>query len=204
MSAWRYAAAVGTLVLAILAVGATVGRAVPLAGPLETLPFSLSGWTGQTTPLPAEAVRRSRPDAILSRRYLDAHGSDAQLYVAYYSHEAARAEILAMCEDECQLLKRGTERIPTAAGGETVTRALVQQDGNDYVVLYWFQYGPQAVHDASGAKLALAWRALSTRRSDGALVRISSRVFTTEEAAAQHAVTFTELMLPHLRQRLPN
>ena len=46
MSAWRYAAAVGTLVLAILAVGATVGRAVPLAGPLETLPFSLGGWTG--------------------------------------------------------------------------------------------------------------------------------------------------------------
>jgi hypothetical protein len=28
-------------------------------------------------------------------------------------------------------------------------------------------------------------------------------VFTTEEAAAQHAVTFTELMLPHLRQYLP-
>ena len=204
MSTWRYAAAVGTLALAILAVNATVGRAVPLAGPLEELPFSLAGWTGQTTPVPAEAVRRTRPDGILSRRYLDAHGNDAQLYVAYYGHEAARAEILAVCEDECVVLKRGTERIPTAGGGETVNRALVQQDGNDYVVLYWFQYGSQVVHDASRAKLAMAWRALSTRRSDGSLVRISSRVFTTEEAAAQHAVTFTELVLPHLRQYLPN
>jgi EpsI family protein len=203
MSAWRYAAAVGTLVLAILAVSATVGRAVPLAGPLEELPFALGGWTGQTTPAPAEAVRRTRPDGILSRRYLDSHGNDAQLYVAYYSHEAARAEILALCEDECVVLKRGTERIPIAGGAETVNRGLVQQDGNDYVVLYWFQHGPQIVHDASRAKLGMAWRALSTRRSDGALVRISSRVFTTEEAAAQHAVTFTELMLPHLRQYLP-
>ena len=204
MSAWRYAAAAGTLVLAILAIAAPVGRAVPLAGPLETLPFSLGGWTGQTTPVPAEAVRRSRPDAILSRRFLDAHGNDAQLYIAYYSHEAARAEILAMCEDECQLLKRGTERIATAGGESTVNRALVQQDGNDYVVLYWFQYGSQVVNDASRAKLTLAWRALSTRRSDGTLVRISSRVFTTEETAAQHATAFTEMVLPHLRQYLPN
>ncbi len=202
MSVWRYAAAVGTLVLAILAVEATVGRAVPLAGPLEELPFSFGGWSGQTTPVPAEAVRRTRPDGVLSRRYLDAHGNDAQLYIAYYGHEAARAQILATCEGECQLLKTGTERIATARGGETINRVLVRQDGNDYVVLYWFEYGSQIV-DASRAKLGLAWRALSTRRSDGALVRVSSRVFTTEAQAAEHAATFTELLLPHLRQYLP-
>ena len=204
MSTWRYAVALGTLVLAVLTVEATVGRAVPLAAPLGELPFSLGGWIGQTTPVPAEAVRRTHPDAVLSRRYLDAHGNDSQLYVAYYGHEAARAQILAMCEDECLVLKTGTERIATAGGGETINRALVHQDGNDYVVLYWFQHGPQIVHDASRAKLGMAWRALSTRRSDGALVRVSSRVFTTESQAAEHAVTFTELLLPRLRQYLPN
>jgi EpsI family protein len=204
MSGLRYAVALGTLVAAVLAVESMVGRAVPLTAPLATLPFSLGGWTGQSMSAPAEVVRRTRPDDVLSRRYLDTQGDDAQIYVGYYSHEAARAQILALCEDECQVVRTGTTTIAVPGGRETVNRALVQHDGVDYVVLYWFQYGPQVVHDASRAKLGLAWRALTEHRSDGALVRVSSRVFTTEAAAAEHAVTFTELLFPALRHFLPS
>jgi len=204
MSRWRYALVLATVAVTGVALGAFVGRAVPLPVPLSELPFRVASWSGQAESIPPELLQRTRPDDAISRRYRDAYGGIVDLYVGYFAREASRAESLSACQGECTVLEAGNEALTTQNGRIVVTDVRVRQDATEKVVLYWFQYGHKAFRDVYRTRLDLAERTILQRRSDGALVRISSPIDGTVGQARDRCAAFAKQLFPLLNQYLPD
>lgn len=199
MRARRYGLVVATLALTILVVEVVVGPAVPLRIPLQELPFRIGAWTGRVEILDQEFMLRARPDEVLNRRYADDAGRPLYLYVGYYTRGASRGQVQAVCYGDCKVLKVRAEQLDLAGETVTVNRALTHQERRPVVVLYWFQNGSRVISDPYRGKAVQAMRVMAQRRSDGALVRISVPIATTEEEAWGRGAAFAGLVAPQLR-----
>ena len=200
---WRYGLAVVTLALATLAVEALAGPAVPLRVPLHEFPARLSSWTGWVEPMDPEFLQRVHPDEVLNRRYTGQSGRVISLYVGYYARQASRGQVRAVCQRECETVSSGTEVLDVQGATITVNRALIRQVGRLIFVLYWYQQGGRVIHDPHRAKLDQARRALSDRRSEGALVRVAAPMVDTQDEARERSIAFVKELFPLLRRHLP-
>lgn len=196
----RSAVVVTTLALTVLVVEVVIGHAVPLRAPLQELPFRVGWWTGRVEALDPDFMLRARPDEVLNRRYTDDAGRPIYLYVGYYTRGSTRSQVQAVCHGECRIRGVRAERLTLAGETVTVNRALTLQERRPVMVLYWFQKGSQVIHDPYRGKADQARRVLAQRRSDGALVRISVPVATTEDEAWVRATAFAGLVAPLLRE----
>jgi EpsI family protein len=204
MSGWRLGVACGTAVLAVLLLHVLVGRAVSLALPLTELPFDIGSWTGRSETIPPAMWQRARPDQAVSRRYMDGSGRAVTVYVGYYTHEASRGQALAVCPGDCEVLDTGVQAIGVDGGHVLVSRARVQQNGIYAVILYWYHSGHGVVTDASSQRRFDQFlRAVRSRRSDGAVVRVSAAISSTEQEAIERGVAFVQTFMPVLRRHLP-
>jgi len=203
MSGPKLSAALGSLLLAAVTLQATLGHAVPLRVDLGEFPRRLGPWVGSDEPPDPEALSRARPDAYLSRRYTDPRGLSVLLYVAYFARESSRARIQAACWGDCHVREAAAHRVQ--AGGRTleVNRALVVQEAEPGVVLYWLQLGQRVLWDPYRGRLDQVRRVLVERRSDGALVRVFSPVRSDPEEALSRAEGFLRAALPELLRHLP-
>ncbi len=87
---------------------------------------------------------------------------------------------------------------------ETVINRVVIEKGLErQMILYWYQDRGRVVASEYAAKIFLVWDAMTRNRTDGALVRISTPVVDTPEAAYQHAVSFLEASWEPLGRHLP-
>jgi EpsI family protein len=204
MTVSRYGLAIATLGLASGLLFPLTGHAVPPRVPMHELPFRIGQWAGRVETVDAEVVARARPDQVLARRYGDDQGRSIGLYVGYYERQAARGQVLAMCTGACQLLRRGLRHIEIAGQRVTVNEAAVRRDGIPVLVLYWYQQGATVTHDAYRGKLDQLRRSLRERRSDGAVVRISVPVITTEDEASRTGIEFAQTLYPVLRRHFPD
>lgn len=203
MSWLRYAAALASVLVALVWLEAALGRAVPLRSPLETFPLRIGPWVGSVEDPDPEAVRRTRPDTVLLRRYAEPSGRVVVLYVAYFAREASRARTQAACWGDCQVREQGLHGLRVGHRTVAVNRALVIQDGEPMVALYWYQQGRSVLADPYRGKLEQARRALLGRRSDGALVRISAPVADEREEALARAEGFAVAALPVILRYMP-
>jgi len=204
MAGWRHGGiTLATLVVTIAVTQAFVGRAMPLRVPLSEFPFHFAGWSGRAEPIPPEILERARPDEAISRRYTDGEGRVVLLYVGYYTHEATRGQVLAACPEDCTSLAEGTEPIDIQGTPVTINWARVVQDRSERVVLYWFQNGGRVSQNAYRAKWDQVLRTFLRRRSEGATVRVSALVDSTEDEAQRRAIAFAKYLFPALRLTFP-
>jgi len=150
-----------------------------------------------------EVVRRTRPDTVLLRRYVDPSGRVVVLYLAYFARDASRAQIQAACGGDCQVREQRLHHLRLHGHPVEVNWALVVQDGEPMVALYWYQQGRSVVADPYRGKLEQARRTLFGRRSDGALVRISVPVADEREEAVDRAERFAAAALPVILRYMP-
>ncbi len=203
MIAWRYGVAMCTLALAALVSDVLLGQAVPLRVPLHDVPLRIEAWTGRVEQVDPELVRRARPDEVLNRRYVDENGRIVLVYVGYYTRQSTRGQVLAACQAGCQIVATDVQRIDLPMGPIEVNRAGVRQDGSLMAVLYWYQQGARVTHDPVRSKIEQVERSLLQRRSDGAVVRVTAPLATTEDEAWQRAGAFAKVFVPVLRGHLP-
>ncbi len=196
----RYGLVVATLVALPILVEVVIGHAVPLRMPLQEMPFRVGGWTGRVEALDPDFMVRARPDEVLNRRYADDSGRPIYLYVGYYTRGATRGQVQATCHGDCKVLGVRAEQLVLAGEAVTVNRALTQQQRRPVVVLYWFQKGTQVVSDPHRVKAEQALRVVAQRRSDGALIRVSVPIATSEDEAWARATAFAGLVAPLLRE----
>ena len=87
----------------------------------------------------------------------------------------------------------------------TINNALVQKGLEKQVILYWYHDRGRVIASEYWAKGYLVWDAMTKRRSDGSLVRISVPVQGgTEEEAFDHAVRFLHDVWPVLLDFMPD
>jgi EpsI family protein len=194
--------AVSTLALAAFVSDVWLGQAVPPRIPLHDVPFHIGTWTGRVEQVDPELIRRAHPDEVLNRRYVDEHGRIVLAYVGYYGRQSTRGQVLAACQAECEVLATDVQRINVPDGPIEVNRAGVREDGSLMAVLYWFQQGVGVTPDPVRSKLEQVERSVLHRRSNGAVVRITAPVATTEDEAWQRAEAFAKVFMPVLRSHL--
>ena len=92
----------------------------------------------------------------------------------------------------------------TAAGPITVNRYVVDKDTQSAVVLYWYQTPRRVIAGEWATKFWLMADALRDKRTDTALVRVTTWPSRGgDQAATALAMEFARSLYPKLREYLP-
>ncbi len=188
------------------------GDAVPIRRALETFPDSIGDWHArQDSPLHAEVVNVLKLDDYLMRRYADEAGRSLWLYVGYWASQhrgAAQVHSPRNCLPaggwEPVEASRLTIEVPGPRRSVTVNRYLIQKDRQMQVVLYWYHAQGIPIAGEIPAKLQMMRSAFLRRRSDGALVRVSSPVAGSVTDTSDELIRYVQALYPHLGEYLPD
>jgi EpsI family protein len=201
--------------LANVAIGmASRTESVPPRQSLALFPTVMGDWHGgPTTPFEPKIMAALRVDELVNRRYRDAAGRSAMLYIGYYAHqevgETAQSPLNCLPGNGWEPVKIGTIdiRTPGAAAPHRVSRYVVQKGIDKQVVIFWYQSKGRIISNEYATKFYMMLDAIRLNRTDGAIVRVTvpmERLQGSEAAAEQLAVSFIETMFPNLEQFLPN
>jgi EpsI family protein len=150
-------------------------------------------------------------DDYLMVDYKDPQGRTVSFYTAYYSSQTKGESIHS---PETCLPSGGwlfeesgdvTFPLKNGAGTMRVNRAYMQKGGVRELTYYWFPQRGRIVTNLFQLKLYTFWNALTSRRTDGALVRVITPVYESERLTDAEARLqgFTREMTPVLATFLP-
>jgi EpsI family protein len=98
--------------------------------------------------------------------------------------------------------------VPNSQSGKVleVNRALIQKGEDRQLVYYWFRQRGRNISNEYLAKGYLLWDALTRNRSDGALVRFTTRIprYETTEAAELRMRAFIATLQPEMTRFIPD
>ncbi len=215
--AWLRAYAACLALLTLVAVGsprlAEREEAPPPRQAFLEFPLQVGDWAGLAYPLERQYVDTLRFDDYILADYTRPDGGSANLYVAYYRSQRKGRSVHSpkTCIPgggwEISSL-RDVEVIPPSAAepGLTVNRALIQKGADKQLVLYWFKQRNRVLTNEYAVKAYLLWDALTRRRTDGALVRLSAPIRAGEKEGdvESRLAAFAALVHPLLKAYVPD
>lgn len=183
----------------------------PLSRPLSGFPVVLGEWSG--IPATMEQIYR---DALSFSDYtiIDYHnqrGETVNFYTAYYSSqtkgESIHSPATCLPGSGWNFVDASVISLPLGAGSRSmrVNRAFIEKDGQRQLTYYWFPQRGRVLTNAVELKLYAGWDALTTRRTDGALVRLITPLRPGERLpdAEARMQSFAQLLVPALDRYLP-
>lgn len=208
---------IGTAVLLLSAQAALTHRLsrtefMPSPGPVnENIPTTIGEWNRfQDGVLDQEAYEVLAPDDVLNRTYRHAD-ADLSLFIAYYKTQlrAKNAHDPKVCLPGAGWNPLISKQIPIPVAGLAepvkVNYYVISKNGEQAVVLYWFQNHKAAYVTDQGLKFSRVLDNLMENRTDMALVRIViSATKPGIEAATAKATEFAGSLYPSLRQQFPS
>lgn len=180
---------------------------------LGAFPTQVQGWSGKNLPdMTANEQRALAADTYLHRKYQEnADDVSMELFVAYYSSQRSGDAIHS--PKNC-LPGAGwapvfseTVRVEDPAGSGSSFAAnhyVIEKDGVQEDVLYWYQAHGRAFASEYLGKIYLAWDAATTGRTDGALVRITTVRSADRNLSFENMVGFARELTPLLSRFLPS
>jgi EpsI family protein len=216
--AWATWTAAGVLTLgAVLVSGALAQELHELRRPLaSTIPGELLGLHGRDSQLPDwERDLVGVTDHLI--RIYEPEGTEEgalpaewmSLYVGFYNTQTGGKTIHSpkncMPGAGWEALNATRDLVPLP-GGEAaeVNRYVLMREGEQVLVLYWYQGRGRVVASEFQAKWDLLKDAAVSRRSDETLVRIVVPIPGSEEEAFEKARTAAEQVIPALFEALPS
>lgn len=187
------------------------GEAVPIRQPLDAFPTKLGDWQGrEATIFEVEILNILKVKDYLLRRYVDPTGRSLWLYIGYWDTQRRGAQIHS--PKNClpgggwEPVEAARVAIPVvgATSAIEVNRYLLQKDGDQQLVLYWYHSQGQAVAREIDAKLRLVKNAIVRNRTDAAIIRVSSPVYGSVQETFEHLVGYIQVMYPLLGHFLPD
>jgi EpsI family protein len=161
-------------------------------------------------PIDAEVAAELRADRLVSRTYIEAPAqSFASLLVAWFQTqqgEGRQPHSPKVCLPSGGWTPRIVDEVTvdTLAGAITVNRYVVDKDTQSAVVLYWYQTPRRVIANEWAAKFWLAADALRDKRTDTALIRVTTWPSRGgDQAATAVAMEFARNLYPKLREYLP-
>jgi len=203
-----------TLLLAtnvILSHGVDFRHKTPLHKPLAGFPLQVSDWRGETVELDPSERSVLKFDDYIMIHYVDRQGKEIDFYTVYYGSQIKGESIHspASCYpgNGWVFKESGVAAIPLGKekGELRVRRAIAENVGERELVYYWFPQRGRILTDLYQLKFYVFWDALTRRRTDGAMVRIITPQYESEQAAVSEARIqgFTREIAPLLEQFLP-
>ncbi len=204
-------AVIVTLLTATLAAPERVEAALDRQ-PFATFPDQLADWRGADQVLERPILDAlSLSDYVLSDYQNQSTRGPVNFYVAYYESQTSGHAIHS--PQSCipgggwQIadLSRHNLAGPQDAAPLTVNRTLIAKGQDRQLVYYWFVQRDRLLTSEYAVKWFIFWDALTRNRTDGALVRVATPVFESEDVALADArlESFVAAMLPRLAPHLP-
>lgn len=175
-------------------------------------PSTLGTWQGRPDRLEKQYIDALQFDDYLLMDYAEGAGDTINLYAAYYSSQRKGASV----HSPKSCLPGGGWRINEFSQREIadskvgdqplrVNRSLIQMGDERLLVYYWFQQRGRVMTNEYLVKWFLFWDALTRQRTDGALVRLTTRVPLGADVAEKDALLadFIHLIDVPLRRFIP-
>lgn len=158
-------------------------------------PSTLGMWQGRVDQLDKQYIDALKFDDYLLMDYSDGTGDAINLYSAYYSSQRKGASVHS--PKSClpgggwRLKEFSQYEIPDLKISDQplrVNRSLIQMGDERLLVYYWFQQRGRVMTNEYLVKWYLFWDALTRQRTDGALVRLTTRAPLGEDIADKDAL----------------
>ena len=196
MKAWRFAILFAVLLAGGLAVNAWeyLGEARVERKQLKDFPKQIGPWeqTGGDEQFDKETLAVLRASDYLLRNYRGADGRVVNFYVGYYAsqREGATYHSPLNCLPGAGWVMSEPGKITITPKGRdsfVANRYLIQNGDHKELLVYWYQGRGRAVASEYWGKIFTVVDSVRLRRSDGAMVRITTPVVSSEPAALQAA-----------------
>jgi EpsI family protein len=211
-SKWRGALVLFFLLTQILVIHVAASGERPPAPPaLDRFPAALGPWNlFRVDPIDPEVAAELRADRLISQTYLEPPTrSFASLLVAWFQTQQGgtrQPHSPKVCLPSGGWTPRIVDEVTlnTAAGAITVNRYIVDKDTESAVVLYWYQTPRRVIAGEWAAKFWVAADGLRDKRTDAALVRVTTWPSRGgDQQATATAMEFASNLYPALRDYFP-
>jgi len=172
------------------------------ASSLSSLELALKDWVlAADDEIPDDALRVLRPTDYVQRRYRSTAGQpDVDILVAYFLNYSSGAgpHSPAVCLPGAgwKPIERKTISIPVGEVTQPIqaNRFLLNKEGENLLVLYWFQNRYRTVADENLSRLYLIGDSLRLRSRDSTLVRVAIRFDRSATEVDQLAADFARAL----------
>ena len=185
-------------------------KTVLISKKLSLFPDRLGDWQGSSSAMSEQVLNLLGVEDYMMRRYSNGNGLDIWVYVGYYG---SQTEIDKIHSPKNCLPAAGWQPISTdikeihltQGSNKTVKvkRYLVQKGSEKELVLYWYHSRGRVFANEYRHKMYLIWDSIINKRTDSAIIRLSSRVNPDVHHTSERLVRFLELFFPALQQYLP-
>jgi EpsI family protein len=162
---------------------------------LKDFPRQIGAWkqTGVDEQFNKETIAVLRASDYVLRNYRSADGRVVNFYVGYYAsqREGATYHSPLNCLPGSGWVMSEPGKITIAPNGRSsfvANKYLIQNGDHKELLVYWYQGRGRAVASEYWGKVYTVLDSVRMRRSDGAMVRITTSVDSEEPAALQAAI----------------
>lgn len=183
---------------------------LPQARPLSSFPLAFGDWKGQSIAMDQRFVDALDFTDYVQIDYQNAQGRTVDFYVAWYQSQSKGESIHS---PETCLRGGGWEFLHSSPiqlnlpGHEPmrVNRALMSQSGQQMLSYFWFPARGRYLTNGVELKIYTFWDSLTKRRTDGALVRLITPIYSGESEQDGEARLHNLLLhtVPALEELLP-
>jgi len=208
-------------IVAVILLGATLAishtvdfrEKIPAKKNLDQFPLKIGEWTAERHQTMAQKfIDVLDLSEYVIVNYQNRSGKKINFYVAYYESqrkgESIHSPATCLPGSGWSFDQSGTTKIAGVNGNNgtyEVNRAIMQAGRNRQITYYWFPVRGRILSNAYQLKIYNFWDALTQQRTDGALVRLITKVYEDEtlEDAEKRLQSFVRDIAPVLEAYIP-
>jgi len=180
--------------------------------PLRSFPIQLGSWEGTDVTIEKDVLAVLGPGDFLLRVYQNREQNEpyVDLFMAYFASQRTGDTIHSPknCLPGAGWSPVESTRVTLSLPGHApfpANRYVIAKGDSRNIVLYWYWAHDRGVASEYWAKYYLIADSISTNRSDGSLVRLSSQMYRgeTPEAAEQRLIPLASRIVPLLDAYIP-
>ena len=183
---------------------------IPDRSRFVAFPERIGPWQGRTTLIEPEIEQGLGLDDYILSDYEGSDGKMVNLYVAYYASqrkgESPHSPIVCIPGGGWQIIKFERTSYTDSGAKLPLNRVIIERNSTKEVVYYWFDERGRKIVNEYLAKWYLFADAIMMNRTDGALVRLITRVHAgeNERDADERLQAFIRDAVPSLSEYLPS
>jgi EpsI family protein len=186
------------------------GAPVALRQPFSQFPDTLGAWRGENLRFSAPIEDKLGVTDYVSKLYRRASSTPVYLYVGFYASQQHGTMLHSpkncLPGNGWYIGRRATAIVNVAPYDPFTANSYTVENGIDrQVVVYWYQQsGGRIVTNEYLGRMHLVFDALTKRRSDAALIRVSVPFDENASAAERTALDFLQTAYPAIARFLPH
>jgi len=149
---------------------------IPERSRFVAFPARLGDWQGHSSSMEPQVERMLGMEDYILSDYSNPSGKVVNLYVAYYDSQHGgkyHSPLVCIPGDGWSIV--ALERTSYSADSPA-NRVIIERNGSQQLVYYWYEERGRRIASEYWSKLYLIYDAITMRRSDGALVRLTTAI----------------------------